>query len=1200
MHSAIKYYFSIVLLLLFLRSFAQDAKLSDAQNTIKFTENKNQWPGNILFRAQLDGGALFLEKNAFTYSFYDKETLRENHSESKSKPSIKPIKKHAFKMSFLNAKDNVIASSQDPSSDYCNYFIGKDKSKWAGNVKNYKEVNYKGLYTGIDLQVLGYQNSIKYNFIVAREGNPNDIKLSYSGLEKISLEKGGLKLTTSLNEITEQNPYAYQWINGKRIEVQCKFVLERSTVSFSFPNGYNKGFELIIDPVLIFAASSGSTADNFGHCATYDATGNLYSGGIAFDQGYPTTFGAFDTVFDGPPFDIVDVVITKYDASGTFLQYSTYLGGATSSQVVTSLIVDAQNNLLLYGVTGSSDFPTTSNAYDRSFNGGTSYYPHPTNGNYFPTGTDIFVTKFNAAGSSLLASTYIGGSMNDGVNPNNIPTVYMGYDIDSVTGDTNFIYAPTLDSLQYNYGDYYRGAIDLDLFGNVYVATSSRSADFPILNGFDNSLGGQQDGVIFKFNSDLSQLVWSTFLGGSDNDCANGLVLDDSANVYVTGGTRSNDFPVTAGVLTPAYGGGKADGYVTKIKNDGTAMLASTYIGTGEYDQAFFVQLDRNNDVYVVGQTEGVMPISPGVYNNPNSGQFIHKMNNSLTTMLFSTVFGNGNGMPNISPTAFLVDYCSNIYVSGWATAFNSSRPVATGMPLTANALDGTTLGYDFYLIVLSTNASSLLYGTYLGGDQSREHVHGGTSRFDKKGIVYQTLCTGCGNGQDFPVTPGAWPNTPGFPNHSGNCSIGTFKMDFQVPLALADFTLSNSSGCAPLTITFDNKSAPGGSFLWDFGGNDTTSTIQNPTKTFPNPGTYLVQLLVNKPGSCNLWDTAFQYVTVYPSITADFNITNAPCSNQFTFTDASAVGPVSWDWSFDDGGTSTLQNPTHNYTAAGAYDIQLIATTINGCKDTTTIPINFTGAPTNISPDDTICAESAGAQLNASGGFAYSWAPSGSLNNANISNPIAHPLVTTTYTVNISTINSLGDTCIQTQVTTVNVFDPSLYSISISATKDTILAGSSTVLHIIADSNLTIHLNPLGISASSPYWNIEVAPTQTTTYYASILDSTGCPRIVSITIYVIENTCKTDDVFVPNTFTPNGDGENDILFVRSNIVVELYFAVYNRWGQMVFETDNISKGWDGIYQGMKADPAVFAWYLRAKCFNGDVLKKKGNTTLLR
>ncbi len=1196
-----KYFLFVFLFLFFFRTFAQERKIFDSQTAIKFTENKNQWDKKVLYRAQLDGGVLFLEKNAFTYNFYDKETLRNNHTGRNKTTSGAPIRSHAFKTTFLNALKTVATTATQLTHDYTNYFIGKDKSKWAGDAKNFREVNYKNIYSGIDLQVVGLQNSLKYNFIVAPLSNPKEIALFYEGLDKIKLDKGRLQLTTSVNAMVEQKPYAYQYIDGYEVEVPCEFVLNNTTLSFRFPKGYDNSIELIIDPILVFACSSGSTADNFGMTATYDASGNLYSGGTCFDIGFPTTLGAYDVTFNGAiAYGRTDVVITKYDSSGTFLQYSTYIGGATSTEIVTSLVVNNNDELLLYGATGSSDFPVTPTAFDTTFNGGI-LLRFVYNGSYFDNGTDIYVAKFNATGTTLLASTFIGGSLNDGVNVNNDSVLF--------SAGPPAVYEFPADSLQYNYGDQFRGEINVDLLGNAYVASSSRSGNFPIVGGFDNTLGGEQDAVAFKFNSDLSVLLWSTFLGGTDNDAGYALAIDDSLNVYITGGTRSNNFPSTPGVLRTTYQGGKADGYISKIKNNGSALLASTYWGTTAYDQCYFIQFDRDSNVYVVGQTEGLMPVTAGVYNNPNSGQFISRMNYDLTVLGFSTVFGNGSGTPNISPSAFLVDECKNIYVSGWGGKIVPPVTSTTGMPLTADAVQPTTDGHNFYLIVLSADASSLIYATYFGGASSWEHVDGGTSRFDKKGIIYQSVCAGCGGNDDFPVTPGSWPYTspiytplsPGVPstgiNMNSNCNNGTFKFDFQVPPVDADFSIDTSAGCAPFSVTFNNQSSPYGTYLWNFGSGDTTSVIYNPTHVFSIPGTYLVSLILYN-NACKVSDTAYSYITVYPGITANFGLNSLPCSNTIALTDSSVASPASWLWDFGDGSSSSLQNPSHTYPSSGNYVVTLIATTINGCADSTSIAFDNSGGA-SISSNQTIC-EGGAASISATGGFAYSWSPSSGLNNSTIANPIASPASSTSYTVAISTVNPMGDTCIVSLSTNITVIDPALFPISAVADNDSIFLGSSTIIHAITDTTLTILWSPATGLSNPNSFNTTASPTTTTTYTLTVIDSSGCPKTATVTIYVLSMQCDPADVFVPNTFTPNGDGQNDVLFVRANMITEMYFAVYNRWGEMVFETTNQNVGWDGIYKGMKADPAVFAWYLRATCYNGNELKKQGNTTLIR
>lgn len=1142
-------------------------------SSISFSENKGQWDKKILYRAALDGGALFLEKNAFTYSFYDKELLHKLHLASKSelqKISNTNIRSHAFRINFVNCLPIHSTSSYKPTKDYENYFIGRNRSQWVSNVKKYTQVLYPNLYDKIDMEIIGLTNSIKYNFIVKPNANPEQIKMNYDGLSGIELVKGKLIIKTTLQEITEQEPYAYQWIDGKKIDVPCKFILNGTTISFGLGN-YNKNYELVIDPILIFGSYSGSTADNFGMTATYDNRGHLYAGGTAFATGYPITVGAFDPTYNGiVQSGRTDVVITKYDSAGTSLIYSTYIGGANSTEVVSSIIVNDQNELLLYGATGSNDFPVTPNAYDTTFAGGTAFNNVP-NGTNFQNGTDLYIAKFDAAGSSLIGCTYVGGTKNDGVNSSG--------------------------TLAYNYGDYYRGEITLDPNGNCYIASFTYSLDFPTVNPFQAVQGGGIDGVVFKMNPLLTTLIWSSYIGGTGEDGAYAIAVDDSSVSYVTGGTSSGNFPTTLGSANANYLGGLTDGFIAKINKTGTAILSASYIGTPLYDQCFFVQLDKKKRVYLVGQTLGAFPVSGGVYSNPNSGQFIVKLDNNLTTYMYSTVFGNGNGIPNISPSAFLVDDCENVYVSGWGGHILNGTPT-NNMPLTNNAFQNTTDGFNFYLIVFSKDIQALIYATYFGGATSQEHVDGGTSRFDKKGIVYQSVCAGCGSNDDFPTTVGAWSQT----NNSSNCNNGVFKFDFQVKLASSEFTTSYQSQCAPATVQFNNTNPNTQSFLWDFGNNDTTSLISNPIRTYNNPGTYLVILIVNDTSSCNKVDTSFQYITIYPPLVADFNFTTQPCTNFVQFTDSStAVGDTaaSWAWDFGDGQSSNIKNPQHTYNANGTYNVTLISSTANGCADTVVVQVVFAGVVANVNADTTIC-QGTSAQLNASGGFAYSWSPATGLSNTNIPNPTAAPNDTTTYTVVVSVVNNNGDTCLVTLTTTVNVVVLTVGNATLTSDRDTIFKGESVQLTTTPNNANSYTWLPVEGLSDPSISNPIATPLKTTTYTVFIAGPGGCGITKQITIVVLSNICDEPDIFIPNTFTPNGDGNNDIFNVRGNNIEVSYLAVYNRWGEKIFDSNDKKTGWDGTYKNKPAKPDVFAYYVKIKCFNGKEYFKKGNITLIR
>ncbi|MGZ3942583.1 MAG: DUF7948 domain-containing protein, partial [Bacteroidia bacterium] len=996
--------------------FAQQVRMPAAstQNSlIRFTENKHQWEDFIKFRAQLDGGALFVKSNSLTYGFYDKETYRKNHDNLSFTPTTKrAIKFTGFDVNFVNSNSNTQIESTNPTHDYCNFFIGADKHKWASNVKNYTRLLYTDLWQGINLEIIGQDNSAKYNFYIKPGADPANIKLEYNRLDKISLHKKQLVIKTALNEITEHEPYAYQIINGEKTEVPCEYSLKKKTVSFIFPKGYDKNHELVIDPVLVFAACSGSVADNFGFTATYDAAGNLYSGSIAFYPGYPVV-NAYDSTYNGITLNadsVPDIAITKYDSTGTFLHYSTYLGGAASSETPSSLIVDSQNNLYLFGATGSTDFPTTPGAYDNTFNGGGPAQVFTGSGTHYSWGSDLYVAKLSPGGNQLLASTYIGGSNNDGLNINNLPSASGG--------------EAGPDSMQYNYGDQYRGNIEFDKAGFPIITSSTRSADFPTKNAYDNTLGGWQDAVVFKFDPNLTQLQWSTFVGGSNNDGGYGSYIGKNDEVYITGGTRSNDFPMKAGAYDSVYAGGDCDGYIAKLSRNGDSLLASTYLGTNQYDQSFFIQLDKFEDIYVFGQSLGSMTVTPStIYQNAGSHQFISKLNNKLTSLIYETVIGNGAPAINISPTAFLIDNCQNVYLAGWGGNFKTGQ-TTFNMPLTSNAIQSSNGdGYNFYMMQLSRDCNSLLFATYYGGPQSFEHVHGGTSRYDKRGIVYQSLCTGCGGNQDFPISPGAWPTSTGGAINGSNCNNATFKINFSPPIVVANY-IANKTGCQPLTVTFQETSTNATSYLWNFGGNDTTSSVLNPVRTYTAAGTYTAQLIAYNPTTCNLSDTTFITITVYPKANVSFTSSYDSCRNSAAFVNTSSVTPgsMTYNWNFGNSQTSTSQNPGSITFGPGTFTTTLIGSTDHNCIDSAKQVLNFTIVPYNAYPDTAVC-RGISVQLHASGGLSYTWSPATGLSNPNSANPTATPTATTIYTVTIHQVDGAGRSCDKTLTDTIIIY---------------------------------------------------------------------------------------------------------------------------------------------------------------------------------
>jgi len=789
--------------------------------------NQGQWPSNVLYRADIPGGAFFLEKDQITYSFYDGYALHQvwhNFQQSAM------INNQVVRIRFVGSTGATsVDNTGSQGSTYYNYFIGNNPAKWASNVHATDGVTMRNIWPGIDLMIQSNGAGIKYTFRVAPHADPSQIQLQYLGASGLSLDESDtLHIHTILTDITENPPFAWQNIKGlfkqnpTYKDIQANYLqVDSNTIGFQVGK-YNHFDTLTIDPIVVFATFSGSTADNFGFTGTFNPNGNGYSGGTVYSNGFPTKTGAFQVKFQGGPdsYDLAgnleeygrDAGILKYSPDGTKLIWATYLGGSNNEQPH-SMIVNSKGQLIIFGSTASKDFPVTSGAYDTQYHGA----------------GDIYVCILDSNGSKLIASTYIGGSGRDGFNgdqPYNEPT----------------------GPLAFNYGDQYRGEVIVDKSDNILVASCTQSSDLITKNSFQPGFGGVQDGLVLKLTPNLSNLLWMSFLGGQDQDAAYGIHLDSKEDVFVCGGTQSPDFKTTSGTISPSPNGG-IDGFLVKISQDGKSILASTFMGTSAYDQNYLVQTDGNDNVYVTGQTRGDFPVSPNVYSVPGSSQYIAKVSNDLSKIMLSTVYGSGKNQNNtvaLSPSAFLVDVCGRVYVSGWGgVANNFYNQNATGntakLPITPDAYQKTTDGSDFHLIILSKDFGNLVYGSYFGGPESYEHVDGGTSRFDKNGIVYQSVCGGCGGFSDFPTTPGAYSRTNNgkraFNPRQGGCNNAMFKIDLNsanFPPRMYDTLITKEVG-QNIDYTFDIVDPQGDSIYVK-----ATSEIFDP-KIVSIPATFLV-----------------------------------------------------------------------------------------------------------------------------------------------------------------------------------------------------------------------------------------------------------------------------------------------------------------------------------------------------------------------
>lgn len=1081
-------YVSFLIALLPLVLYGHQKDTLDGGEKWRFSENNGQWETSIRYKSQIKGGAFFLENNQITFVIEDQTAINRivnfKYSSKFLPPSMPPldntIKAHSIQMQFIGSNKNVNLQPSKSFPDYENYFIGNVKSKWASAVNGYEEVLYQNLYSGIDLKVYSDNHHFKYDFIVAPNADINQIKIDYKGAEGLSISKGNLEIKTSITDIIEMKPFAYQIIDGKEKVIECEFDLKNTTIGYRLGD-YDRSKPLIIDPILVFATYSGSIADNWGYTATYDKDGFLYSGGSVFGIGYPTTIGAYHINFNG---GYCDIAITKFNTTGNSLIYSTYLGG-NACEVPNSLVVNANNELYVLGTTGSSNYPTTSGCYDSTFNGGTNYVL--TYVLQYLNGSDIVLTKFSANGQTLLGSTYYGGTGNDGLNG--------------------------VDTLKKNYADDVRGEIMIDGNSNVYVVSSTKSLDLPVSPSAFQPVygGGKQDGCIIKFNHNLTNLIWASYLGGSKSDACYSIQLDRDNNIYVAGGTSSENFPTTPGVIQPTYQGGVCDGFISWINENGTSILASSYYGSSNYDQVYLTKTDRTYNVYLYGQTSAIGNtfIQNAVWNRPSGGQFLSKLTPNLQSIVWSTAFGTGNGGPDISPTALLVDFCNNIYMSGWGGLSLNGFGGTNGMPTTPDAYQLTTDNHDYYFIVVKDDASAIVYASFFGGPVSHEHVDGGTSRFDKKGRIYQAVCAGCGSNDDFPVTPGSWSVL----NKSSNCNMGVIKFNFDVPALIADFDIP-SIVCAPITVPFINNSQTAGSgptlWQWDFGDGG-ISNLQNPTHTYTQSGQYTVRLIVSNLTSCNIADTMIKSIIVL-SNTRDTLPDKYLCAGDFVQLGIPPSGnsAITYNWQPPSNLSNTsISNPIATPPTTTTY---LLRISDGVCTDTLFQKVNVYDIHVEAGNNRTVCR---GDTLNLSafatgGANQYYWATDRNFTNVvntNTASPNYQPIINSTITYYIKAKNEY---CEAIDSITITMSYAEISAIS----PFTICYGDTIQLNAINENptqSLTYIWSPSGtIISGGNSANPIAIPNVTTTYIATGTNSFGCKDTATIEVTVIKIQSQT------------------------------------------------------------------------------------------
>lgn len=1172
---------------------------------IEFVENKGQWDKKIFYKGEFSTGTFFIEKDGFTVSLNDVndlQNLQDYFHGNKEVPLHKLIlHSFAYKVKLIGCNANPQAIPDKALPTYNNYFIGNEKNNWASNCKIYTGITLKNIYPNIDVRYFSTAEKMKYEFIVYPGGNPNIIAMEYDGPTALAIKNKDLIITTTLATVKELSPYSYQSNVEKKV-IESKFILKNNVVSFDVA-AYNYNETLVIDPLIIFSTFTGSRADNWGYTATPGPDGTFYSGGIVFGSGFPTNTGAYQTGYGGGIDEGegkgYDIGIFKFSADGSNRVYATYLGGAANEQPH-SLIVDAQGNLIVAGRTSSGNFPVV---------GGI---------NASGSGYDIFVTKFNASGSGLLGSVKIGGSGGDGINirPKWVPP----------TGP---------DRLRRNYGDDARSEVIIDAQNNIILASCTQSSNFPVVNAFQPNNAGGQDGVVIKFNSNLTGILFSSYFGGAADDaCFVAAINPINGNLYVGGSSLSNNLPGNTAGTIGANAFGDVDGFVTQINPNGTPIIRTSYFGTPTADLIYGLKFDKLGFPYIMGTTRGAWPVLNAGYSVPNAKQFIAKLQPDLSAYVYSTTFGTSSVDPNISPVAFLVDRCENVYVSGWGGYINNQQNYSTGntngMP-EVNSLASIPPpdGADFYFAVINKNATSLLFGSHFGqfggfGD----HVDGGTSRFDANGIIYQAICANCSRSNspiNFPTTASAW----AVQNGSTGCNLAAIKIDMnfagigaQIQSEI-DGEINDTLGCLPLTVQFKDLRAKGVKYYWNFNSLvnpnavDATTIVPQTSFLFNAIGLYRVRLISEDLSTCNLRDTSYINIRVgdnrvLPKFTF---LKRNPCtSTTYDFTNTTTNGnnvaylPNTFVWNFGDGSpndTTSFTTPiVHTYSSVGTYNVRLQVIDSRFCnapKDTiikVRVAANVKAKP--VVPSLGCAPFTAVFGNDSEAGISWLWdfgePSSGALNSSTLATPTHFYQNIGTYKIRLIAYDS----------TTCNKIDTSAY-FTLNVLPKPIASGNWAPNP--PEPNVPVRFSNTSQFADSYFWifgdgetSTQATPTHeynaTGLYNAKLvaISRAGCTDTFPLLVNVIVNPLLD----VPNAFTPGRFGINSVINVRGFGIEKMSWKIYNRWGQIIFQSDNKRIGWDGTYRGKLQPTDTYVYTLDVLFTDGKTLRKKGDITLIR
>ncbi len=695
---------------------------------LSFEANRGQTDSRVKYLARGQNYTLFLTDHDAVLS------LRTTTPGVEGTPAVTSA---VLRLRLLGSSGAVQVAGRSELSGKSNYFLGNDPRKWHTDIPNYARVQYSQIYPGIDLVYYGRQGQLENDFVLSPGADANFIRIGVNGVNGLRLDpSGNLVLKASGGDVLLKRPVAYQGQGLQRKSVAVHYVLQDGNrVSFGL-GPYDHGQKLVIDPVLSYSTYFGGSGGDIGYGIAVDASGKAYVTGISNSANFPTSTGSQSGSYGGSG----DVFVAKIDPAGTAVAsstpqkvYSTYLGGSGTDSG-NAITVNAGGDAFVTGSTTSSTFPTTSGAYQTTYGGS----------------GDAFVTQLNSTGSSLVYSTFLGGS----------------------GADAGF-------------------GIAVDSSSNAYVTGSTQSPNFPTATPAQSLNAGSTDAFVAKLDFTGATLLYSTYLGGTKADVGQSIKVDASGNAYVAGYTFSSDFPVQAPIQ--GVNAGTVNAFVTELNSAGSAFTFSTYLGGSSDDRAFGLALDSSGNVYITGSSQSSdFPTTTGVLQGTNQGQsdaFVAKINPAGPTLVYSTLLG-GTGVEQGNGIA--VDSSGDTFITGFTNSSNfpTFSPIQKVLGITGGSACGTAACTDVFMSELNPTGTGLVQSTYLGGSGAD---FGQAIALDSAGDAFLTGSTSSTN---FPAIDGTYlAYQSSLAGVAGNAFISEIKPDNAPGLSVV-----------PQTIDFGNQ----------------------------------------------------------------------------------------------------------------------------------------------------------------------------------------------------------------------------------------------------------------------------------------------------------------------------------------------------------------------------------------------------------